>query len=235
MKRILAIRGENGRGSEVITLLKNLSGSDILSTIGYNGLNEDTYYFVDSPTQMSAFTLKSKFYMEHSGILVLYTLDEFKKKYPYILGDRVKTSVDREGFISRIKWCVNDIVYWVTSLNDYAWTETLSVDVLDKYNEKKDNKEKEIKKFNKSIIWHLRNSINNGKQSKSAGELETYFREITGYVDDIQEDKMISLNKAREWVSKNANNFIRYDVDSHRHVLDEDFYEAFAYAMKEQN
>ena len=38
-----------------------------------------------------------------------------------------------------------------------------------------------------SIIWHLRNSVNNGKQNLSGGECEKYFREV---VKKNNENKM---------------------------------------------
>ena len=50
------------------------------------------------------------------------------------MGDIVKTGKDEEGVIKQMRWVDNDIVYWVNSHETCDWTQTLSVDVLDKYN-----------------------------------------------------------------------------------------------------
>ena len=50
------------------------------------------------------------------------------------MGDIVKTGKDEEGVIKQMRWVNNNIVYWVNSHKTCDWTQTLSVDVLDKYN-----------------------------------------------------------------------------------------------------
>ena len=181
---ILAIRGDEERGSEVIALLEMMGGNNVHNLYG----DENYAYYVIEGVDNE---IRGGIYIFADENLRVFTLDEFKEKYPYKVGDVVKTGTDEEGIIKQIKWVNDDIVYWVESNKTCKWTQTLSVDVLDKYNRLKSNdiehiwattvetnkRDREDVLFD-SIIWHLRNSVNNGKQHLSGGDCEAYFREL---------------------------------------------------------
>ena len=180
---ILAIRGDEERGNEVIALLEMMGGSNIHTHLGNN---DETFYYIDSKNNIDC-----DWTLWNNSRYTIFTLDEFYENYPYKVGDVVKTGTDEEGIIKQIKWVNNDIVYWVESNKTCKWTQTLSVDVLDKYNRLKSNDIEHIwattvesNKRNRedvlfdSIIWHLRNSVNNSKQHLSGGDCEAYFREL---------------------------------------------------------
>ena len=130
MGKKLAIKGHPTRGKEVIELLEMLGGVNVDSHKGsFPDEWESSYYiYRDNTIQFGKdeFLLKFKF--------VIFTLEEFLDKYPYKVGDIVKTGKDEEGVIKQMRWVNNDIVYWVNSHKTCDWTQTLSVDVLDKYN-----------------------------------------------------------------------------------------------------
>ena len=190
---ILAIRGDEERGSEVIALLEMMGGNNVHNLYGDENY---TYYVIEGVDN----EIRGGIYIFADENLRVFTLDEFKEKYPYKVGDVVKTGTDEEGIIKQIKWVNDDIVYWVESNKTCKWTQTLSVDVLDKYNRLKSNdiehiwattvetnkRDREDVLFD-SIIWHLRNSVNNGKQHLSGGDCETYFREL---VKKVKENDM---------------------------------------------
>ena len=187
MSKILAIKGDKNRGNEVIALLEMLGGRNIDN---YRGTNFNYAYFIDDYDYNNICFIDVDASLV-IGNYVIFTLNEFKEKYPYKVGDVVKTGTDEEGIIKQIKWVDNDIVYWVESNKTCKWAQTLSVDVLDKYNRLKSNdiehiwattvesnkRDREDVLFD-SIIWHLRNSVNNGKQHLSGGDCEAYFREL---------------------------------------------------------
>ena len=184
---ILAIKGDKNRGNEVIALLEMLGGRNIDN---YRGTNFNYAYFIDDYDYNNICFIDVDAALV-IGNYVIFTINEFKEKYPYKVGDVVKTGTDEEGIIKQIKWVDNDIVYWVESNKTCKWAQTLSVDVLDKYNRLKSNdiehiwattvesnkRDREDVLFD-SIIWHLRNSVNNGKQHLSGGDCEAYFREL---------------------------------------------------------
>ena len=181
--KILAIKGDKERGDEVIALLEMLGGKNKLELKGL----DEAPYFIESDNYILCNWVANINYNKYQ----VFTLDEFYEKYPYKVGDVVKTGTDEEGIIKQIKWVNNDIVYWVESNKTCKWAQTLSVDVLDKYNRLKSNdiehiwattvesnkRDREDVLFD-SIIWHLRNSVNNGKQHLSGGDCEAYFREL---------------------------------------------------------
>ena len=190
MGKKLAIRGNSARGKEVIELLEIMGGENPLIVSGYEPFN--LYYIND----------KGVINYKHHSLnkdMIVFTLEEFLNMYSYKVGDIVKTGKDEEGVIKQMRWVNNNIVYWVNSHKTCDWTQTLSVDVLDKYNRLNSNdvdtkieypgRSREDVLFD-GIIWHLRNSINNGKQNLSGGECEKYFREI---VKKNNENKMKNI------------------------------------------
>ena len=123
MSKILAIEGDKERGNEVIALLEMLGGDNRWKA---SGEIEKVYYSISNGGILYSPQLEKG--------TVVFTLEEFLKKYPYKVGDIVKTGKDEEGVIKQMRWVNNDIVYWVNSHKTCDWTQTLSVDVLDKYN-----------------------------------------------------------------------------------------------------
>ena len=123
MSKILAIKGDKERGNEVIALLEMLGGINC-----HNLYGDENYacYIIENGVILYGPQIEKD--------TVIYTLDKFYKKYPYKVGDIVKTGKDEEGVIKEMRWVDNDIVYWVNSHKTCDWTQTLSVDILDKYN-----------------------------------------------------------------------------------------------------
>lgn len=79
----LAIQGHATRGNEVIALLEMLGGKNCHS---YTGTNED-YYIIDNGRICK---------VPHCVCVInqwtMYSLDDFLKKYPYKVGDKVITN-----------------------------------------------------------------------------------------------------------------------------------------------
>lgn len=123
MSKILAIKGDRKRGNEIIALLEMLGG---VNRWKGSGNIEKVYYSISNGVILYAPQIGKD--------TVIFTLDKFYKKYPYKVGDIVKTGKDEEGVIKQMRWVDNDIVYWINSHKTCDWTQTLSVDVLDKYN-----------------------------------------------------------------------------------------------------
>ena len=126
MSKILAIKGDKERGNEVIALLEMLGGDN--RDTQCRGIEVDFYYYIDTYGRIN---YEDCFIEDEAEF---FTLDEFYNKYPYKVGDIVKTGKDEEGVIKQMRWVNNDIVYWANSHKTCDWTQTLSVDVLDKYN-----------------------------------------------------------------------------------------------------
>lgn len=123
MSKILAIKGDRKRGNEIIALLEMLGG---VNRWKGSGNIEKVYYSISNGVILYGPQIVKD--------TVIFTLDKFYNKYPYKVGDIVKTGKDEEGVIKQMRWVDNDIVYWVNSHKICDWTQTLSVDVLDKYN-----------------------------------------------------------------------------------------------------
>ena len=174
MNKKLAIKGHPTRGKEVIELLEKLGGNNDQGYIGTNTW-KDEYYFLDNGYIRA--------YDWCDGIK--FTLEEFWEKYPFKIGDKVYTKSNAEGTIIDIFWDGIEVLYQLSSANVNA-LGYFHRNELKSYKEEVNMKDKEDKLFD-SIIWHLRNSVNNGKQNISGGECEDYFREV---VKKNNENKM---------------------------------------------
>ena len=75
--KTLAIKGDEKRGNEVIDLLKMLGGKNIY---GYICTEQDELYMIDDELIIKTYDWNN---------CVIFTLDEFYKKYPYRVGDKV--------------------------------------------------------------------------------------------------------------------------------------------------
>lgn len=100
----LAIQGHATRGNEVIELLKMMGGDNCHS---YTGTNED-YYIIDNGRICK---------VSHCVCVInqwtMYSLNDFLKKYPYKVGDKV--------VINDIDICTIQSLYWDISLNKVCY------------------------------------------------------------------------------------------------------------------
>lgn len=98
----LAIQGHATRGNEVIELLKMMGGNNYHS---YTGTNED-YYIIDNGRICK---------VPHCVCVInqwtMYYLDDFLKKYPYKVGDKVKNVYGAYGKVYAMKWIDDKIQY----------------------------------------------------------------------------------------------------------------------------
>lgn len=110
MNKKLAIKGHPTRGKEVIELLKMLGG-DCKNAYDYTGCLDCYYYITEFGRIESAYKL-----YEFDNFIV-YTLDEFWKKYPFKVGDKVVYTKfgdncdDYPLIIKSMKWTGTTIEY----------------------------------------------------------------------------------------------------------------------------
>ena len=117
----LAIQGHATRGNEVIELLKMMGGDNCYS---YTGTNED-YYAIDNGRICR---------VPHCVCIInqwtMYSLNDFLKKYPYKVGDKVNSPC--RGCIKTItsmKW--DDYLDTITyKLNDREYTNIAQLKVV---------------------------------------------------------------------------------------------------------
>ena len=176
MGKKLAIKGHSTRGKEVIELLEMMGGNSYAETYG---LCENRCYFIGD----NGWIKWDYIGPEEIGKYNIFTLEEFLEKYPFKVGDKVR---DGHGNALTIK-----SMEWSKDCETMAYTFEESVIVLAAedllmYNNPIHKRTHEDAIFD-SIIWHLRNSVNNGKQNLSGGECEEYFREV---VKKNNENKM---------------------------------------------
>lgn len=126
----LAIEGHIIRGNEVIKLLEMLGGKNIKNLCGSSPI----YYYIESgEIHCNAFL---------SDDYKVYTLEEFEKKFPYKVGDKVwlhyeNSNVMITEIITRMRWCnkwnyILYDVYTCDNLRESAFTpykeETIAID-----------------------------------------------------------------------------------------------------------
>ena len=113
----LAIQGHATRGKEVIEILEMLGGRNASAC---TGANINTAYVLAryGPINIIDYiNLKSQEYNLH-----LFTLDEFLEKFPYKVGDKVKTSLHFAnciGTVKRMRWEQNENVI----IYDVEWSD----------------------------------------------------------------------------------------------------------------
>ena len=180
MSKKLAIKGHSTRGKEVIELLEMMGGKNTLIISGnkLSGYEQFNLYYINDNGVIN--------YKHHSlnKNMIFFTLEEFLEKYPFKVRDKVFDIADWDpGNITAMKWDedVSDMKYYVAFDNgDMGWYTNDTIGFL------KCERTHEDVIFD-SIIWHLRNSVNNGKPYLSGGECEAYFREV---VKKNNENKM---------------------------------------------
>ena len=172
MGKNLAIMGHATRGNEVISLLEMMGGRNRHNWLGFDGY---AYYTIEGCQN----EIRVGEYIFGDEDLHFFTLEEFLENYPFKVGDKVSLG-NKLCTIVWMNWECNTIYYHVHEI-DGTFAKKVTVDELTRY------KETDKDAIFDSIIWHLRNSVNNGKQNLSGGECEDYFREV---VKKNNENKM---------------------------------------------
>ena len=114
MSKILAIKGDEDRGNEVIALLEMLGGDNKENC---QGIELGAYYYIDI---RGCITYEDCFIEDE---LEIFTLDDFYKKYPFKVGDKVVYTKfgdncdDYPVTIESMEWTGTTIEY---TFNDYV-------------------------------------------------------------------------------------------------------------------
>ena len=99
MKIKFAIKGHDKRGNEVINILKMLGGYSNLS----GGTNTNCVYFINDCNTVN-YTHVDR--VNNRKDIKIFTLEEFLKKYPYKVGDKVIHHGEVKDIISA-EWCLD--------------------------------------------------------------------------------------------------------------------------------
>lgn len=181
MGKDLAIKGHPTRGKEIIELLKMLGGDNRWKA---SGKIEKVYYSISNGAILYSPQIAKD--------TVIFSLEEFLGKYPYKVGDKVQVLKSGKVFtIGNMIWDDEDCdIYYYNAVDiEYYNAEELKLyketDTVKPVTNKSERTHEDV--IFDSIIWHLRNSVNNGKQNLSGGECEDYFREV---VKKNNENKM---------------------------------------------
>ena len=176
-KKKLTIKGHPTRGKEVIELLEMLGGQSM------GALKGNTDWYTIDEDENNLIKIYGHNYIRSHEFVVL-TLEEFWEKYPFKIGDKVIDEADGcPGVVCEMKWDedVSDMKYCVAFGNgiDFGWFANDSIEFCKESENLGETpvRDREDVLFD-SIIWHLRNSVNNGKQHLSGGDCEAYFREL---------------------------------------------------------
>ena len=121
----IAIKGHDTRGKEVIEILEMLNGKNLSQ---YFGDDDEAVYSIEGG-EIVIYELEDI----NNDDFVVFTLEEFLEKYPYKVGDKVKTCVfeDCGAFdIQYMAWyCVSKVVkycilgYWLSAENLQPYKE----------------------------------------------------------------------------------------------------------------
>ena len=128
----LAIKGYLTRGEEVLGILKMLGGENLSD---YNGESKTMCYYINKRGYIECDKEE-----EVPSPVQIFTLEEFLKKFPYKVGDKVRTIYERIGIINKPIWSNRDncIRYELEADTDSFY----SVNELQPY--KEETMEKEI-------------------------------------------------------------------------------------------
>jgi hypothetical protein len=127
MKKNLGIRGNEDQGNEIIALLKSLGAVD---TGNWEGTDPTKIYFIDQATGLIDAISILVFDDQRAKTLLEYTkmtYDEFRQKYPFMIGDRVLKHNIGIGTIYKMKWdpVAEEVKYYV----DFSWCTTQPTEV----------------------------------------------------------------------------------------------------------
>lgn len=96
----LAIKGHATRGKEVIEILEMLGGANLYSK---SCSDSNLFCYLSNEKRICELPI-SESYRE----ITLFTLEEFLEKFPYKVGDRVKTIYGKIGIVSKPIWSNRD-------------------------------------------------------------------------------------------------------------------------------
>lgn len=104
MKKQLAIKGHENRGTEVISILQMLGGKNN-SKYNWNGNSIDIFYFVDEKGFIDGLNTWNDRNIEFD----VFTLEKFLEKYPYKVDDKViNDNYSGYGIITEMVWDCDD-------------------------------------------------------------------------------------------------------------------------------
>lgn len=135
MNRKLAIKGHATRGNEVIEILEMMGGKNCHNLTGH--FAENAYYLIGGPHNDE---ILGGEYMFGNEDIYWFTLEEFLKKYPFKVGDKVKDCYEESFTIEAMSW-FNDCETMV-----YTFEESdvvLTAEDLLKWTEKEGMEEKD--------------------------------------------------------------------------------------------
>lgn len=184
----LAIEGHKIRGSEVIELLEMLGGKNIQRL---NGALSKCYYIIDNKSISVCMSVDDNY--------VVYTLEEFKDKFPYKVGDKVKTIYGKIGIVKQLVWSNKDnavryeleddedSLYFANELQPYK-EETITIDDF-KANTKEwllDKLQSMSKDNALQAICNLYNELHKPKYPKTFIEVLDFWHPDRQLEDDYQ-------------------------------------------------
>ena len=122
----LAIKGHATRGKEVIEILEMLSGENLYSKSGYE---DGLFYYLSDEQRICSLPI-SESYRD----FILFTIEEFLKKFPYKVGDKVKY-INNIFDIKSSRWdCEkNTVIYYIDA--DWSAGYVVETDNLQPYKE----------------------------------------------------------------------------------------------------
>lgn len=139
-KNNLIIHGHPARGREVIEILEMLGGKNT-----YNLSGDEDVWYVLADGKIIHF-LQYLFYKGEKG----YSLEEFLRKFPYKVGDRVMIpEYESELRINEMKWDGTTIVYRLDPADETEW---FTAEELKAWNCDEELKQEVIKRKNVSQL-----------------------------------------------------------------------------------
>jgi hypothetical protein len=110
MGKIIAIKGHPTRGNEVLEILEMLGGKNISNIKGnYTYL----YYIGDNNFISLTDSYRNDF--------IIFTLEEFLEKYPFKVGEKVRTIYGTIGNICECRWGIDNCVAYKLNLDEYYY------------------------------------------------------------------------------------------------------------------
>lgn len=207
VQRTLAIKGDSKNGKEIISLLE-LFGADNIHK--YNGTDTNVYYFINDVCNYIIDTYRDDSPKQLEYHLAFYTLDDFKARFPYKIGEKVDVigiRALRVGCeILNMQWNeeYNGIMYYVQdAIGKYWWVKADDIRYT-KYSDLKIDLDDNV---NKNIEF----------------DLSKYSYEIRDGKLIIEEKKPIYPKTIDECVKLLGVDF-RLDMDSYKRKLMANFY-----------
>jgi hypothetical protein len=123
MNKNFAIRGHLRRGDEVIKILEMLGGKTSYECSYKDGYDSSYFFFINTDENFSIDGLA--YNSEELKNYYIFTLEEFLKKIPYKVGDKVITKDKFIGTITDIRW-QGDNLFFGKEEGDFVYTVQVS-------------------------------------------------------------------------------------------------------------